>query len=315
MKLAGSRKNWCRFVVAGLLTIHAGLLAYSASVHSPTLNEPGHLVAGISYWQFGRFDVYKVNPPLSRLVAALPVLSAGCKTDWTQYYDGPGARPEMSLGEAFVHANGERSIWLFTIARWACIPFSLIGGYVVFRWSRELYGAAAGILSLALWCFCPNILAHGSLITPDMSATAIGVAALLPVLALAAPAELVADDLMRNRTWRRGASQNDAALVLFHLAGDLAYLSLARLAKNARARLAARTRHVGRLRDCFDLRAQSRLWLSRGVSRRWENIASSAIRWERRMRTANTVRQWQSLRQFMACGNPRAAAQKLRRGN
>ncbi len=177
MAPSGSRKTWFCFVVVGLLTIHAGLLAYSAAVHSPTLNEPGHLVAGLSYWQFGKFDVYKVNPPLSRLVAALPVLAAGCKTDWTHYNDGPGDRPEMALGEAFVHVNQERSIWLFTIARWACIPFSLIGGYVVFRWARELYGATAGILSLVLWCFCPNVLGHSSLITPDMSATALGVAA------------------------------------------------------------------------------------------------------------------------------------------
>jgi hypothetical protein len=170
-------KNRCQFIVVGTLAIHACLLAYSASVHSPTFNEPGHLVAGIAYWKFGRFDVYKVNPPLSRLVAALPVLATGCKTDWSQYCDGAGARPEMALGEAFVHANGERSVWLFTIARWVCIPFSVLGGYVVLRWSRELYGAAAGNLSLSLWCFCPNILAHGSLITPDMSATAMGAAA------------------------------------------------------------------------------------------------------------------------------------------
>ena len=51
-------------------------------LHSPTLNEPGHLVAGLINWQFGRFNVYKVNPPLVRKVAALPVLFAGPKTDW-----------------------------------------------------------------------------------------------------------------------------------------------------------------------------------------------------------------------------------------
>ena len=31
-----------------LLSFHTGLLAYSAYVHSPTFNEPGHLVAGLS---------------------------------------------------------------------------------------------------------------------------------------------------------------------------------------------------------------------------------------------------------------------------
>lgn len=168
---------WCNRAVLLLLAIHAGLLAYGAAVHSPTYNEPAHLVAGIGYWQSGRFDVYSVNPPLVRMVAAIPVLLAGCETDWKSFYEGPGARPEMALGSNFCKANGYRTIWLVTIARWACIPFSLLGGYICFRWGRELYGPLAGLLSLTLWCFCPNIIAHGQLITCDAAATALSVAA------------------------------------------------------------------------------------------------------------------------------------------
>src|SRR4051812_48574856 len=127
-------KKWVQLVVVTLLSIHTGLLAYGAMVHSPTYNEPAHLVAGISYWQFGRFDVYSVNPPLVRMVAAIPVLLAGCETDWSHFREGPGARPEMAMGGDFCQANGFRTCWLMTIARWACIPFSLLGGYICFRW-------------------------------------------------------------------------------------------------------------------------------------------------------------------------------------
>lgn len=63
--------------VVSLLTIQASLLAYSATTHSPTMNEPGHLAAGLSYWEFGRFEVCRVNPPLIRPIAALPVGSVG----------------------------------------------------------------------------------------------------------------------------------------------------------------------------------------------------------------------------------------------
>ena len=163
--------------VITLLAIHAGLLAYSATTHSPTMNEPGHLVAGLSYWEFGRFEVYRVNPPLTRLIAALPVMAAGYEADWSSFYEGPGARPEFTLGSGFIAANGERSIWLFTIARWACIPISLIGGIFCFLWARELYGMIAGLAALVLWCFSPNILAHAELITPDAAATAFGIGA------------------------------------------------------------------------------------------------------------------------------------------
>ena len=164
------------FVMA-LLLMHASLLSYGAYVHSPTLNEPGHLAAGISYWSFGKFDVYNVNPPLVRLVAALPVIASGCETDWTNFRAGAGARPEFVLGEDFVAANRERSFWLFTLARWACIPFSLLGGFVCFLWARDLYGNAAGLFALTLWCFCPNIIAHGQLITSDVAAASLGAAA------------------------------------------------------------------------------------------------------------------------------------------
>ena len=135
------------------------------------------MAAGLSHWQLGKFDLYHVNPPLVRMVAASPVLWAEPKYDWSQYSDVPGVRSESDIGRTFITANGERSFWLFTWARWACIPFSLLGGYVCFRWARELYGDWSGLLALTLWCFDPYILANGQMITPDMGATALGVAA------------------------------------------------------------------------------------------------------------------------------------------
>ena len=171
------RPTAARWTVVSLLAIHTGLLAYSAYVHSPTLNEPGHLVAGLSHWKFGRFEVYRVNPPLVKMIAALPVMAAGYEEDWSSFYEGPGARPEMAMGEDFVAANGERSFFLFMIARWACIPFSWIGAITCYFWGRDLYGRPSGVMACAIWCFEPNILAHASLMTPDIGGTALGVAA------------------------------------------------------------------------------------------------------------------------------------------
>jgi 4-amino-4-deoxy-L-arabinose transferase-like glycosyltransferase len=41
----------------------------------------------------------------------------------------------------------------------------------VYRWSRELYGPAAGVLSLALAALSPTLLAHARLVTTDVWAT------------------------------------------------------------------------------------------------------------------------------------------------
>jgi hypothetical protein len=81
------------------------------------------------------------------------------------------------MGEDFVAANGERSFFLFMIARWACIPFSWVGAITCYLWARDLYGRPAGVFACTIWCFEPNILAHASLITPDAHATALGLAA------------------------------------------------------------------------------------------------------------------------------------------
>lgn len=176
-RACGSR----RFVTAAvvvLLGVHGGLLAYSATRHSPTMLEPGFLAAGLSHWEFGRFELFRVNPPLVRMVAALPVLAAGYEADWSGYYEGPGARPEFSMGADFVRANGERSLWLFTLARWACLPFSLAGGLFCFLWARDLWQHnGAGLIALTLWCFEPNVLAHGELITTDCAAASLGLGA------------------------------------------------------------------------------------------------------------------------------------------
>ena len=154
-----------------LLVIHAGMLAWSAACHAPTVDEPFHLAAGIRNWQDGQFDVDRGNPPLVRLVAAVPVVLAGPRTDWSHI------REDAPVGADFLDANGSRAFWLINLGRLACIPFSLLGGYFSFRWASKLYGPRCGLVALTLWCASPSIIANGPLITGDMAATAVGVTA------------------------------------------------------------------------------------------------------------------------------------------
>jgi hypothetical protein len=150
---------------------------WGASRQAPTLNEPAHLVAGVSHLTFGTFDLYRVNPPLVRMVAALPVLAAGYKADWSSFSRAPGARPVFAMGENFARANDRRFMWLLSLARWACIPFAIIGAWTCYQWTRELAGVRGGLTALALWCGSPQILGLGQLITPDVPASALGLLA------------------------------------------------------------------------------------------------------------------------------------------
>ncbi len=167
--------------VFGLLALHFALAARSLIQENPTVDEVLHMPAGVSYWQKGTFRLYHHNPPLVKLVAALPVVWA--KPIVEPLYDSSNWKnadadvSHIAFGQEFAKVNASRYFELFRLARLMMPLFSMIGGLAVFAWSRRLYGAWGGLLSLALWVFCPNILAHSRLVTSDLGATAVGVAA------------------------------------------------------------------------------------------------------------------------------------------
>ncbi len=160
-----------------MLISHCVLVARISHQQAPVWDEVAHLPAGISHLQLGRFDLFRANPPLVRLVAALPVVAAGAEVDWHQYSGRPGVRSEFDVGRDFMRANGAQSFHYFVLARWACIVFTVLGGYVCWRWARGLYGHASGLLAAALWCVSPNILGNAAWLTPDLGATSAGLLA------------------------------------------------------------------------------------------------------------------------------------------
>ena len=157
-------------IVATIISVSSCLIFYSASVHSPTLDEPAHLAAGLSHYRFKTYTLYRVNPPLVRLIAVLPVWLMEHTEDWSRYVDSDRQRPEFLVGEDFIAANKERSQSLVRVARMMCIPFFWLGAWACYAWSRDLFGGRAGIGASLLWCFAPDVLAHGSLMTPDLAA-------------------------------------------------------------------------------------------------------------------------------------------------
>ena len=168
----------CRLgIVLTFLTIHAALAGWCATRHSPNFDEPAHLTAGLAIWNLGRRDVYPHNPLLVRAVAAFPVYLASHDVDWSMLDEHPLIRPELRLGGDFVTANRDKWLVLFTMARCACIPFSLLGGWLCWHWANSLYGNRAGLASVAIWCFSPSVLGSAHTVTPDVVATSLGLAA------------------------------------------------------------------------------------------------------------------------------------------
>lgn len=77
---AGITRRHTFYIAAALLSLHVALLSWSATRHPPVGDEPAHLVAGLSHWKLGNFDVFRENPPLVHMVVAAPVLICGLQT-------------------------------------------------------------------------------------------------------------------------------------------------------------------------------------------------------------------------------------------
>lgn len=170
--------GWTRWLMLLLLTIHGALLGLSLSRNAVTIDEVVHLPAGISYWHYGRFWCYHHNPPLIRLLYALPAVLTDVPTDYRNYHYEPGSRRlDSALGRDFMLRNRDRYLEVYALSRSVVAALSVLGGYLVFRWSRELFGDAGGLISLALWAICPNILAHAGLVTPDLGSTVVALLA------------------------------------------------------------------------------------------------------------------------------------------
>jgi hypothetical protein len=73
------------------------------------------------------------------------------------------------IAELIPFLNGLNLSRLIT-ARLMTTLFSLLVAYMIFYWSRQLYGFVPGLISLGLYILDPNIIAHSQLVTTDIYA-------------------------------------------------------------------------------------------------------------------------------------------------
>jgi hypothetical protein len=169
------RKN--RLCVMLLLIIHCMMLVNISNRTSPNKDEAGHIAGGLMIWQYGRYDLYCVNPPLVRLIASYPITVAGLEEDWCALRYDPINRPEFSRGLQLMQKHPERHRFFLRLGRWACLPISLLGGYLCYKWVLHAVNQYAAFTALSLWAFSPAMLAHAGSISPDALAASTGILA------------------------------------------------------------------------------------------------------------------------------------------
>jgi len=141
-----------------------------AARHSPTFNELGHLHAGICHWQFAMFELLPGQPALARMAATAPC-SCSSEDRLGQLPARPLSRETIPMGIRFAKTNGPRTLFLFTVARWACIPVLLAGGLDLLPLGARFMGRRGRLVGDAtLGCFNPFVLGFGALVKPDVPA-------------------------------------------------------------------------------------------------------------------------------------------------
>jgi len=77
---------------------------------------------------------------------------------------------QADFGYRFLYSN--EADHLLTWGRLPAVAIAVLLGFFIFLWARQLYGDAGGLFSLALYAFCPNIIAHAHLVTMDVGVSA-----------------------------------------------------------------------------------------------------------------------------------------------
>jgi hypothetical protein len=163
--------------VALLLAVFAILCIQGALRDSPTVDEFAHLPAG--YWtlETGRFELFPLNPPLVKILSALPLLALHPAIDTASPVEHTGWFP-WEFGTRFMEMNRPGYDRIFLLGRLPVVALGMLLGWVAFLWARELYGAEAGLVALFLLAFCPSLVAHAHLATTDVGFAAFSVLAL-----------------------------------------------------------------------------------------------------------------------------------------
>jgi hypothetical protein len=171
-------------LAAGILALYWWMATSVSDTECTTGDEIAHLTAGYSYWKTGDYRLQPENGNLPQRWAAIPLLHQGLKFPTLQQ-DAWRISDVWDLGFQWFYTCGNDLPEMLRSGRRMIALFGVATGALVFLWARRLYGDRGAVLATVLFAFCPTMLANGALVTSDMTAACMFLAAVTAFWALA----------------------------------------------------------------------------------------------------------------------------------
>ncbi|MFH1368819.1 MAG: glycosyltransferase family 39 protein [Elusimicrobiota bacterium] len=159
-------------IIAALFLIHALLGVSAIKALSPTYDEHIHLVAGYSYFKTTDYIMNGYgHPPLAEMWSAAPLLFMNPSFPTTHPFWADILAYQYPFADLFMYHNRVDAEKMLRAGRFMIMLMSLGLGFLIFRWSRELFGDIPAMTAVFLWSFSSLFIAHGTLVTTDMVIT------------------------------------------------------------------------------------------------------------------------------------------------
>src|SRR3989344_3493904 len=150
--------------IAGIIIVSATVLAIASVWNdSPVVDEIPHIGAGYSYVVQNSYQFNPEHPPLAKDLAGLALLTLNLnQSAFSQKYSAnwpTDVNGQWNFGRALIFQTGNDATTLVRIAKLPMLLFFIISAWIIFIWTRKIFGNKAALLATFLFSFTPTVIA------------------------------------------------------------------------------------------------------------------------------------------------------------
>jgi len=140
-------------IFASLLLVYVLQCLWFIGTQSLTCDEPAHMVAGLEALRDHKFEFLNDQPPLARMLFAIPLAMRGTQLHW---FEGRWIDSTYPSPEAIAWTG-----------RPVNVALGILLVILLWRTARRWFSDGAANFALALFAFSPGMIAHFSVMTID----------------------------------------------------------------------------------------------------------------------------------------------------